>query len=195
MEGQRKNISNDLKPRKGSHFPLARWTGIALLCLFVIIIVKMTIHRTPEDHQQYLSLMAEADPSLGENNTLVPYSATQNREGIRKDYYFSQGQQRLHLRMLSNNATLMMHHENSESSLIENMQGVKCHVQEELYYLLPDSREAVKSAEGQLILKQADKSVEISPEEAATAMPMQRIRYFEAENASYHYKTDKFYAK
>lgn len=106
-----------------------------------------------------------------------------------------QGPDRLRLCILADDAQMVVDHLNEESQVIEHMQGVTCYMQEELYYLLPDGREASLQVNGKLLIKKAD------PQQASSWLavskemkPMQLIRVMEADHASYYYKTDQFVA-
>ena len=66
------------------------------------------------------------------------------------------------------------------------MKNVRCQMHEELYYKLADGREAILLPSGSLALKNGNHQ-ELSFEESKMAFPMQLVRYFEADNASYHY--------
>ncbi len=158
---------------------------------------KVMVHETPEDRAEYMQLMSQANPSILGSSTLTPYSVAQNRRGIQKDYFYSQGPDRLHVQLKSDNATLMMHQGAEGSALIEMMRDVECQMQDELFYILKDGREAVKLADGQLILKKSkpERPILLTPNETLGAEPMQYIRRLNAKEASFHYQTGQFAGK
>lgn len=179
--------------RNGLRYPKALWVSLVMLGLFSWCMFNVMVHTSPEDRAEYLNLMSQSDSNI-KSNQASPYSVAQNRTGIRKDYYFTQGVDRLHLRVLSEKASLMMHQGGAGSSLMEKMQNVNCFMQEELFYQLPNGKEAVKRPDGQLSLRhdKAEKPQPIPPEEVIGALPMQTIRYFNAKEASYHYQSGQF---
>lgn len=178
----------------GLHFSKAVGASLFLLLVFTGMIFKTMVHLTPEDRAQYEKLMNEADPKSIGGDTKTVYSVAQNRSGIRKDYFFTKNSQRLHLRIMSDNAILMMDQGVEGSALMEKMQNVVCLMQEELYYLLPNGKEALKGTDGQLSYRTSSgpKQALLSPEEAKEALPYQRLRYFTSQNASYHYQIGQF---
>ena len=87
-------------------------------------------------------------------------STKQHRKGVKKDIWFMKEGERLQFHISSDESELLF--ENQE--VIEKMKGMSCILQEELFYLTPDGQEE--------------------------AVPMQIVRYIEADNAVYHYQND-----
>ena len=140
------------------------------LAFFVFSLV--TYHE--EDSRLYQQLIESEDPN--HLNDASPYKAKQQRQAIQKDIFFTQKEERLQLRLISAEAELILDHHDDETEIIEQMHDVKCYMQEELFYVLPDGRKTqAADAEG--------------------VKAMQIIRYLEAEAASYHYKSEKFKAE
>jgi hypothetical protein len=186
---------------KQSHFGLHHsktfWISLLLLCAFSSMVFRAMVHDTAEDRTEYLRLMSQADPSVLGSSALTPYSVAQNRRGIQKDYFYSQGPERLHICLNSESATLMMQQGPEGSVLIEMMKNVECQMQDELYYLLQDGREAIKLNDGQLTLRhsKSEQSRSLTPEEVLGAQPMQNIHQLKAKEASFHYQSGQFSGK
>ncbi len=153
-------------------------------------------HATPQDHQEYRQLVAEAHP-VNLNEAVAPYTAQQQRKGILKNLLFTrQGSQRLQINLHSQEAMVVVDHQTSATELIEKMNQVDCLMQEELFYVLPDGREAVRQSNGNLLIRGEDPDhidAWVNSDDPSI-FPMQHIRYFEADAASYYYKTDRFVA-
>lgn len=180
--------------RLGLHPPKTLWISLLLLGLFIGIMFKVMVHETPEDRNEYMRLMSQADPGILGNNPLTPYSVDQNRSGILKDYFYTQGADRLHIRLHSEHASLMMVQGPGGSALIEKMRDVECQMQEGLFYLLKDGREAIKLADGKFILRNSktEKANPLPPSETLDAVPMQNIHHFQAKEAKFYYQSGQF---
>ncbi len=131
--------------------------------------------------QKYHQLIASANP-INSNMKASPYTASQQRQGIQKDVYFFHDGQRLQTRLRSSDSTMVLDNQEEGLEIIEKMQNVKGAMQEELYYLLPDGREVVHLADG----------MDLSGKDAW--IPMQRVRYMEADFATYYYNSEKLMA-
>ena len=168
---------------------------VAFAAVFVFFMVSMT---SPSSQQveDYRQLMSRAENSRKESKT-TPYNAKQERNGILKQVFFMEGPNRQQLRLFATDAQLVFdHRSNDQTEIVENMKNVKCLMQEELFYQLPDGREAVAQADGRLLIKHADPKEADSwlSKDAPGLKPMQIVRYMEADRASYFYSTDKFVA-
>lgn len=125
-----------------------------------------------------------------------PYTAQQNRSRIQKDLFFYKGQDRLQIKLKAAEAQLVLDHKDSETQIVEHMQKVKCVMQEDLYYLLPNGKEVLKQIDGRLLIRNADPQNPdswVSPDTAGL-VPMQLVRFIDAEDAQYEYKADRFIA-
>ena len=66
--------------------------------------------------------------------TPTPFAADQKRLGVRKDIWFTQeDQSRLHFRIDSNSSTLTLLPQDDKVDMIENLEGVRCWMQDKLY--------------------------------------------------------------
>lgn len=150
---------------------------------------------TDSEIQEYKMLMENAE-SYHSSAKQTPYTAHQDRERIQKDLFFYKGNDRLQIRLIADEAQLVLDHQEADTQVIEHMHNVKCAMQEELYYKLPNGKEASRQSDGRLLLRQGN------PQDPASwitldlpgLMPMQIIRFIDANDATYEYKTDRFVA-
>jgi hypothetical protein len=124
------------------------------------------------------------------------YTSRQHREGLQKDVFFVEKQQLLHLRLYSEKSEIVFERQKGQTEVIENMDKVTCCIQEELFFILPDGREALKQ-DGRLLIRgekpqDADSWVRL---DSPGILPMQKIMVLEADHASYFYKRDLFSAE
>ncbi|MBA3957616.1 MAG: hypothetical protein H0X51_04370 [Parachlamydiaceae bacterium] len=148
-----------------------------------------------QDRIEYWERMKQADPRHAESSQ-PPYTAKQNHQSVHKDIWFNHADQRLQMRLYSADTELVLEHHDNLTEIIEQMQDVTCYMQEELFYVLPDGREVSLQPDGKLVLrhkssKEEESYVVVTDE---PLLPMQVIRHLEAENAVYHYQTDRFVA-
>lgn len=148
-----------------------------------------------EDHAAYQALVTAANPTNLKGQP-APYVATQKRKQVQKDIIFSQGDERLQLRLISAESDIILDHQAEKTELIEKMRDVTCLMQQELYYLLPDGREALIQPNGKLLVRDGDPqdpSVWIERDQAGIK-PMQQLHNIEAREAVYHYKSEMLQA-
>ncbi|KIC75454.1 hypothetical protein DB42_AC00600 [Neochlamydia sp. EPS4] len=168
----------------------------ALIILLLIALLSGIVWQigqvNEKDELEYRKLLAASQSSKSAMQ-LNSYTARQEREGVQKDIYFYKRGERLHMRLIADAAQLLLKQQDSHPQVVEHLQNVKCLMQEELYYLLPDGREAVLQPDGQLRLRSAHAAPlasSWSPESRLELRPMQLLRFIEAETAEYHYKKD-----
>lgn len=178
------------------HFPYVVVGSLILLVSVLVIFSKVVFHSNEEDFKEYRRLVVMSNPTASDRAEKAQYTASQERTGVQKDILYLKGNDRLQMRLISSNALLVLDHHLESTELIENMQDVKCYMQEELYYVLPDGREASWQPKGKLLVKNADPAKEDSWIAVNTKglKPMQVIRYLEADTACYHYDSDLFKA-
>ena len=173
--------------------------SILLVCLGVLLGLTVLIYFLfsffrEADIQRYRMLVENAGSA--KDLASVPYTAKQHRSGIQKDILFNDKSDRLQVRLLCQDSVLVLDHHGRTTEIIEHMTDVKCYMQEELYYLLPDGREAKKQLNGRLLFNREDPTKESSwlSADASGLKPMQIIRYFEADTGAFYYKSDRFAA-
>lgn len=143
-----------------------------------------------EDVAFYHQLLENSDSS--KKPELLAYSR-QTREGVRKQIWH----ENKHIMIESVESELFFFHQDNQVEVVEELGHVRSAIQEELYYILPCGKEAVKQENGKLCLRGEDPNRQeawIDP--ALPGMkPMQLVRYLEAEKACYNYNTQLFSAR
>jgi hypothetical protein len=172
-------------------FPGITVLSILLLC-GGLAAFSMFFSFDSHDAEEYWQLMDNADSSRSDTST-NPYVATQQHRKVNKDIIFCDNGQRLHMSLQSNDSELVLNHRGDATEIIENMYDLKCYMQEELYYVLPDGREVLKEPDGQVRLRHEKTPVIIAMD--AELKPKQLIRYLQAATAAYSYKDDHFIAE
>jgi hypothetical protein len=180
--------------------PKILFLGITLISILLIFGVCALFYRflfsfDALEHKEYWELMAKADPKKSEA-TAIPYTATQQHRQAHKDFWFMKNGQRLQLRLRSADTELVLDHHDEQTEVLEHMRDVKCFLQEELYYVLPDGSEAIQQPDGQITLRHHEKNQILTQiSDISQLKPMQIIRYMEADTATYYYQTDHFIAE
>lgn len=166
---------------------LAVFAGLAAataaLCIYAMFSVS------EHDERAYRRLVETANP-VNSNVKASPYTAKQQRTNVQKDILLTQGADRLLVHLTSTDSVLVLDRQENKMEIIEKMDNVKCVMQEELFYVLPDGREVIRRSDGNLVLREAG---DLIPD-AEGMQPMQHVRYMEADHATYYYKNDNVIA-
>lgn len=101
----------------------------------------------------YHHLMAEANPRLANKIERDPYTATQQQQNVRKDFFLSKASDRLHFVVSSQDSNVILDHKHGNTALFEELSGVKLHAQHELFCINPEGRRVSKDEE-EAILRQ-----------------------------------------
>ncbi|MBA3816657.1 MAG: hypothetical protein H0X29_09115 [Parachlamydiaceae bacterium] len=166
--------------------------AVCILFVGVVAFLWMKLANFDSSSEAAYHKLMQSQDDLGNN-----YTSRQRREGVEKDFFFSENGQRLQMRLQSARTELALDHHDDQTEVVEQMHDVVCCIQEELFYKLSDGREALKQEDGRLLIKHAD------PKEAnswiismdASAKPMQVIRLVKADVAFYYYKNSQFIAE
>lgn len=147
------------------------------------------------DLKSYQRLVEKSAPQ--KKGALISYSQ-QMRHNVSKEVWFRDDDP-LHLHIHARDSELFFFQDDARKTIevVEEMHSIRCAMQEELFYLLPDGREVVKNENGCFFLKRKDSSepkVAIDPLTSGL-IPVQYLRYFEAEKASYNYNSQLFVAQ
>lgn len=148
------------------------------------------------DVAEYYELLASSEATR-EKETVAKFTGKQMRKNVRKTILFSELDGRRAMRLASDESELVFDIGSGDGEIVEHLLGVTCDMQEELYYELPDGREAVPKASGQLLLSGGDVSDPSAwiDKDVEGLVPMQRVRHVDAESATYYYKRDLFAAE
>lgn len=144
------------------HFPFTLLCALLIFCSLTFFFVKHLGHYAEEDVRKYKELVLGGN---AENGTT--YTSSQQRIGIQKDIFYTQGKDRLKLLLVSDAADLHLEAHEGRFEVIEKMNDVKCCLQEGL-------------------------SVEDIDE--TNAIPVQKIFFLKADTASYNYKSEMLIA-
>ena len=99
--------------------------------LFAALGLAWKVFRVQEESRaEYATLLGEANP--GKAAKMTPYTAQQQRKRVQKDLLFNRNGQRLQMRLISKEATMLLEHQPEGNYLVEKMQDVRCWMQEEL---------------------------------------------------------------
>lgn len=177
------------KRRSSSQFSFVTGAAIVLFACVVLIAYRGLISYGSEDVREYRELVQASDAKNAET-TSTPYSAAQQHRKARKDIWYTNDGQRLHVQVSSADTELVLDHHDDQTEIIEDMHDVVCCMQEAVYYVLPNGREATMTPSGFLILRGSnpnDPTNFINPDKY-TLTPMQLIRFLEADSAIYYYQ-------
>lgn len=147
---------------------------IVLPCLILGVFVWLT-EVDEESYQTYHDLMVNAGVKK-EDLKATPYIIKQKRFNVQKDILFMEDEKRMQLKLNANEAELVFDHHDDQTDMVEQMRGVTCEMQEELFYQLPNGQRATDDP-SQKNLK-----------------PMQTVRSMKASHGTYTYESDRFRA-
>ncbi len=110
--------------KKATLFSLIGLAAISLLWIGQLTFLRKS------DIAQAQSLLKKKDVA----ETKTPLSADQRRNGVRKEIWFTQeDHSRLHFRIDSKASTLTLLPQDDKVDMIENLEGVRCWMQDKLY--------------------------------------------------------------
>lgn len=178
--------------RRGFYFKGTLLVSLACCVAGALAAYLFLFNYGSQDEQEYHRLMLVSNPTLAGASEQEPYTARQERVGVRKDFSFMRNGVPLKVRLTSDEAELVLDRGESSTQIIEEMHGVKAFMQEELFYILSDGREALLHSSGRLLLRGApadDTSSWVALQ--GGERPMQIMRYLEADSGAYFYKTDQ----
>ncbi|MFZ0565506.1 MAG: hypothetical protein WAM28_04905 [Chlamydiales bacterium] len=157
---------------------------LAFLVVLSAALIHKILHIKKKDYETYQELLISSNPEEHEE------LSKQTRKGICKEIWY-QDKTPLHVHLESTDSELFFFSRDKQLNVIEQLEDIRCLVQEELYYLLPDGREALVQQNEELLIRGEDPTLEKSWISASMPglIPMQLVRYFEAEKAFYDYNT------
>jgi len=112
---------------------LKRITIFSFALLFIVTgVILYEILLIPPSEQSSEKILAH-ETDLTDKKT-YQYPTKQMRSGVLKDIWVSDGMQRLHHRIESPRSVLTAYPKNNAFELVEQMQGMKCYIQEKIEY-------------------------------------------------------------
>jgi len=164
--------------------------GVILPCLIALVAWNLT-YASPEDATTYKRLLSGLNERKNGPQS-EQYEAKQKRVNVQKDILYMKDADRLQVRLTAADSRMVLDHHDGENNMIEHMNDMRCAMQEELYYVLSDGREAFLQENGQLLIRHSPPSQPESwiAKNHPGLKPMQIVRFIEAETASYYYKTE-----
>ncbi len=173
-------------------FRVSLGLSLAGLAIVVAFFAFALFKPTNQDREAYSLLVETPDDEDKKEPTL----AQQKRTGVSKEIFYMRGNERLTLKVKADHSTLQLNQVGSATEIVERLSHVVGLIQEELYYRLPDGREAFLQANGRLLLRNGNmfKSQDWVEIPLSSTTPMQTLRYFEAEKAIYYYKDNHLLA-
>ncbi|MFQ5728762.1 MAG: hypothetical protein ACE5GN_00165 [Waddliaceae bacterium] len=140
--------------------------GIAILFATTYVLYAKCF--SSAEKEAYQEVLARANPSSS-LETKKAYQAKQLRKGVRKNFWYKKGDKRLEIIITGDKAEMVFEKQGGDQEIVEYMTGVKCYLQEELYFVNPDGSKETGDAQ---------------------KMPAQSVRYLEADTARYYYTTE-----
>lgn len=171
-------------------FPLTTFLATLLLFGTIVSAYYLLFAFNSDDIRDYWAVMEASDSSHG-NEVVLPYTAKQQRHHIHKHLWINSAEENKEIAVRSEDAELVLDRHDEDTEVIEHMRNVQCYMQEELYYSLSDGREVVKKPNGSFYGRDGD-PIDVGD---GPLLPMQIIRYMEADAASYYYKSDQLIAE
>ncbi|HEV8051092.1 MAG TPA: hypothetical protein VGP47_01255, partial [Parachlamydiaceae bacterium] len=183
------------RPKKRSlRFTAAMWLGLSVIALCWILFYLALGHYSEVDKLAYEKMISGDGIESKQPGTQV---SKQIRTGMQKSVYFIGNHQRLELRITSATSELAFEKNDRHVQIVEHLHDVAGWLQERLYYVLPDGREADLQGDGRLLIKGADPQDQaswISIDDPRIA-PEQSLIIIKADNATYHYANEQFIAE
>lgn len=167
-----------------------------LITAATALLLAFLVHIPKEDYALYEEILKSSNPQsmAKEESEQIGH---QDRELIEKQLWFTRNRIRLNITLQAEQSRLTYSLEDVGVDLVEEMQQVRGWMQEELFYRLPDGREAIPQEDGALLLRNADPTLTSSwiPRDTPGLEPWQQVREFEAEHATYLYWKKELVAK
>jgi hypothetical protein len=169
---------------------------LGLLFALIAFFIHSLFFYTDEDLQEYRQLVVSTGATPADEPE-SPAIAKQQRTNISKDIFYNHGRERLTLRLTATHSVLELDQTGTVTEIVEQFKGIKGLMQEELYYRLPDGREAFLQEDGRLLVRHGDpaKPSDWADFPLSSIKPMQIMRYFEADKAVYKYKNNHLEAE
>lgn len=152
-----------------------------LLAAAALAMLYLLTSPTEGARESYRALIARMERERESDLKNAPFIASQERKEVVKNIYTEKD--RLHSRIEAASSRLTYDKNGEGSALVEELEGVTCIVQMELFYLTEDGEEIVAGEEGGLYCRTSGEAASASH----TLTPVQRVRRIAAHSASYSY--------
>lgn len=161
-----------------------------LLAAYAFLLFLYIVAKRSSDYKEYQELVESSAPSREESPE--GERGSQKREGVAKDLWFIKGGQRLHIAMKCDTSELKLMQTVDRIEVVEEMEDVHCLMQDDLYYLLADGREAYRHEGGRIVIRGANPNEESSwvTSDVLTLIPMQQLKRIDAKHARFHYRSN-----
>lgn len=166
----------------------------SLLIVAATMLFGFVVHIPQEDYALYEEILQSSDPSAFQQTEQV---GEQDRDQVKKELWLKKGKGRLHYIVQAESSVLRYTLGDERVDLVEDMSNIHGFMQEELFYRLPDGREAVPQELGGLLLRSCDPRLEdswVSPDEPGIEA-WQELREFTADQAIYRYRDNQLIAE
>lgn len=169
--------------------------SVFILFSFIFFLLSYFFRFNERDIEEYQHLMLRFD-STYKGSKVEPYQVKQQRSQVQKELVFTKENQQLKFRLNAADSQLVLD-QVEKMEIVEEMHDVRCVMQEELYYLLPDGRQAYLQNNGKLLIQGQDPNLESSWLEQDTQgiKAMEIVRYFIADSAEYSHKSNLLIAQ
>lgn len=169
------------------HFSKALWVALCVILLCWLFLYAILGHYSDSDRLAYDQLM-QGDSSG--NKTIEAQVSKQQRIGLQKNIFFNHDNQRLELRLNSARSELALEKSDRHIDIVEHLQEVTCSLQERVYFVLKDGRQAFSRGEGMLWIEgtHPDDFASLIPENTTGLLKEQVVLVLKAKDAVYHYK-------
>ena len=189
-----KNESPGHGDKRALHFSKTLWLALSFVILAWAFFYFTLGHYSESDKIAYERLVS------GENEEAIltePQVSKQRRTGLQKNIFFNDNHQRLEFKMKSANSELALEKVGRHIEVVEHLQDVVCWLQESVYFVLPDGRQAHPQKDGRFLIKGElpDNPASWISEKNPGIVKEQMVLMLTAENATYHYKGGAFVAK
>lgn len=158
----------------------------SIFALLIISVGFFISQIREEDVLAYHQLLENSEAGTKKSDLLA--FSRQTREGVTKQIWH----ETKHIRIESGESELFFFHQDNQIEIVEELATVRSAIQEEVYYVLPNGKEAVKHEDGHFYLRGGETLID--PTQSGLK-PMQLVRYLEAEKACYNYNTQLFSAR
>lgn len=149
-------------------------------------------YTSEKDDAAYRQISESGAPAV--SSEMVTYSQ-QKRENVSKEIWY-RAKPPMCMHIESKLSELFFYQRSGRFEVIEQLSEVQAVIQEELFYSLPDGREAILQPNGKYLIKGGDPSLADSwVEEGTDLTPMQTLRLIDAVHACYNYNTQLFLAQ